>query len=171
LRNSQAGVSIIELLISIAILGVFMLIFVGFQTETMKRFSNVTTDTGENAIMRLIQEEVLKDERYIVPQSSLGALEAATLSDAALASSFASASTEVRCYSKNGVRVIAVTAENPCSYRVTYYRVAVKDRRYPAGSIYAKVPISRMNFKIEFVKEKKNEVVYISKLLTNVLPY
>lgn len=180
-RLNQKGMTLVEVLVSLGVLTTFIVLFVGFQSEYIKNFSKLSTDTGDNSSLKAIIEEIMKDERYIVPMSSLGALEAGTLSEDALAKSFASALTENRCYDKNGARVISTPGQPECHYAATLYRVMLKDRRYGPTTPYAKVPMSRMNIRVVFPESQKGttktgakpkmQTIYFSKLVTHILPF
>lgn len=180
LLKSQSGLSMMELLISVSVLGFFLVLFIGFQSEYIKNFSKLSIETGDNASLRAIQEEILKDQRFIVPMTSIPSLEVPNLSPDVLAASFAQAKTETRCYDKSGSRVNASPEQDSCHYAATFYRVMMKDRRFPANSVYAKVPVSRLNIRISYPKadpgkdpkaKKEKQTIYFSKIVTHVLPY
>lgn len=176
--RNQRGALLVELMVALTVLGIFMGMFATMQVDYFKRFSAISVETGELASIRAIEEDILRDERYIIPQSTNSSLEAAVLDEASLENSFGSALTANRCYDNDGHPITPATATD-CAYKVVFYRVAIQDRRLPAGNDFAKVPLSRLNIRIEYLKEKDilknpkktNSIVYISKILTNVLPY
>lgn len=176
--SDQRGGLLVELMVALTVLGIFMGMFATMQVDYFKRFNQLSVETGDLASFRSIEEDILRDERYIMPQSTNATLEAATLGEDALETSFGSAKTQKRCYDVDGHFLKDATADK-CIYDVMLYKVAVLDRRLPADNSLAKIPVSRLNIRIEFLKEKdplknpKKEKtrVYISKLLTNVLPY
>lgn len=177
IRNQRGGL-LVEMMVALTVLGIFMGMFATMQVDYFRRFNQLSTETGDLAGIRSIEEDILRDERYIMPQSTNPTLEAATLGEEALENSFGSAKTLRRCYDVDG-KYLKGAKDEDCVYDVTLYKVAVLDRRLPADNSLAKVPVSRLNIRVSYLKEKdplknpkkEKAKVYISKLLTNVLPY
>lgn len=169
MRLDRRGFTLVEVLVATGIIALMVLALATFQGDYFKKFSSLSSDTKLLSSLQSIEEDIFKDQRFIIAQSDIPSLQGDQITDDALAASFnPPTKVSVRCYSKQGARV----DEGPdCHHRVLFYKMSIRDRRFSADSAYARVPMSRLNLKIEFPQDEEARPVYISKILTDVLPF
>lgn len=172
MRNTK-GFSLIETLVGIALLGVVVYFAASFQTSTFKSIGNISNHAAYARAISSIQSDVLQDYRSMPQTESLAAFESPGDLRTQLELSFTqipAAALDSRCYDQKGGRITPVKPTD-CFFRATYYRLSVKDMSLPVTSNMRRLPMSRINAKIEYVDGKEAQVRYISRLVTDIIPF
>lgn len=181
LHSNQSGFAIIEVLVAVSILAMVLYMLVGIQVDYFRRFHDIANDADELSGLRSIEEDIMKDEKFIVPQPSIASLEADVLVDTALADSFnPPTKVDERCYTQQGA--YREDLKDPlCYYTAAYYKTSVLDRRHPATSIFSSIPMARVNIRVRYYEmvqldntkppQKVERNLYLSRLVTNAISY
>lgn len=182
LRKSQSGFAIIEVLVAVSILVIVLYTLVSVQVDYFRRFHEISNQTSALSGLRSIEEDIMKDEKFIAPQTNINGLDADSIADDALAKSFeAPTKIDIRCYSQQGF--LEDSSDITCKnfyYQVSYYKMSVLDRRFPASSPFSSIPMARMNMRVRYYDvddtDKSNPKrvernLYLSRLVTNAISY
>lgn len=171
--SNQKGFSLIEALVGVALLGLVAYFSASFQASTFKSIGNISNHAAYSRAISSIQSDVLQDYRSMPQTESLQAFETVGDLRAQLEASFTQIPASVlesRCYDQKGGRIVP-TLPTDCFFKATYYRISVKDMSLPATSNMRRLPMSRINAKIEYVDGKETQIRYISRLVTDVIPF
>ena len=187
LLKSQKGVAIIEVLVAVSILVVVLYMLIGIQVDYFRRFHDISTETSALSGIRSMEDDIIKDEKFFTPQTGIAAFESDAISDDALASSFgptSTAKTDVRYYTNQGQVIPGAKKclrEEGCYYTVTYYKMAIKDRRFLKDPVFSSIPMVRVNMRVRYEEPDPNDKtnsgkmverkIYLSRLITNAIAY
>lgn len=171
---NQKGISLVETVVSAGLLALVGYVAVTMQANSFKVVGQVADQAAYTRAISSIQNEILSDHRFMPQQTNLASLDAAA-ADArvALEQSFAAVPAnvlETRCYDNKGGRTLSARPQD-CFFRVSFYKVTIKDRSMPATSNIRNLPMSRINARIQFTENAQPRTTYISRLVTDIISY
>lgn len=169
LRNRK-GVTIVELVVSSAILAILVFAIMSLKQIVFKMSQGVIQRSSNARIIYAIQEELVKEMDSLPFRDNATFITGASFDQAAYEASFNDSSAQQSCYNKEGIE-IPVTTESVCEFKVSYYRVQEVDRNY-TGDL-AKVPLSRLVMRLGYTDKNTNtpRTLYLSRLKAHVIKY
>jgi len=162
------GVTLIEVVVALVILGIVMLAFMQFQTGTSKMVRMTTDQAAFTRAMSAIERDVMRDVPFLPPQDEDDVDPNTKAFDNPDKS-------EMRCYDRTGGR--APSCENfdksqVLYFRASYFKSRVRDQSVDPASPFGRVPISRVRFRVDHkVNDKVQPPYQFGRVQTDVLRY
>lgn len=169
IRN-QKGISITEIIVASAILGVLVFAIMSMKDMVFKMSQGVLQRSSVARIIFAIQEDLVKDVASLPFRNNATFITGKTFDQKAYESSFNDSSAQKACYDKEG-QPIPYTTSSLCEFKVSYYRVQEVDRTYATSD--AQVPLSRLVMRVTYTDKntKSPRTVYLSRLKAHVLNF
>jgi len=165
---SRHGFSLVEVVVGVALLAIVSYGFFAFQNQTFKMVRVVSDNAALAKALTSIERDVSADVPFLPPQENDDDAKASVHFNDPLKA-------DVRCYDKTGARIATCTnfENEPVAYfRTRFYKAQVLDASLDSTSPMARIPLSRVRFKLEYkVSNKLQEPMYFTRLYTDALRY
>lgn len=168
--KNRKGVTIVELVVSSAILAILVFAIMSMKQVVFKMSQGVIQRSSNARIIFAIQEELVKEMDSLPFRLNATFLTGATFDQTAYEASFDDANAQQSCYNKEGIQ-IPVTTDEVCEFKVSYYRVQEVDRNY-TGDL-SRIPLSRLVMRLSYMDKntKTSRTLFLSRLKAHVIKY
>jgi len=170
----QNGVSLTEVLVALAVLGVTLGGVTTLQFFSLRQAQSIYQRSDLIKSIQAIEMDLVKEMESLAYRPDSHFISGLSFDSAALKASFDDAHANQICFSPLGLRVSL--NDITCEVKVSYYKVKEEDRLYSsdaslANSNFKSAPLSRLLYRATFFDKGVNQsrVYYFSRLKTHVL--
>lgn len=170
----QSGVTLIEVLIALAVLGITVGGITTLQNFSLRQTQSIYQRSDFIKTLESIEIDLVQEMDSIAYRDNSEFVSGVDFDSKELKATFDAADVSQICFSLRGFRV--ELADPSCEILVSYYKVREEDRLYSsdkklAGSSFMSAPISRLLYRVTFKDKGLNQarVYYFSRLKSHVL--
>ncbi|MBL6991663.1 MAG: prepilin-type N-terminal cleavage/methylation domain-containing protein [Bacteriovoracaceae bacterium] len=170
MMNKSTGFSLVEVMVTVAILGIAALGYLNFTKTISQGERKVNDGIKANNVFRVVVNELMKDNRYIMGKLDDGSDHDLIFNEDISNPQYLGR----RCYNRSGIRVPEAqwpADVNDCSFLIKFFKIYAVNKW---STVYS-LPVSQFHIKIEYdsgmLNSKRRLSMIIRPIFTSVVHY